>query len=185
MTKTPLPLPVTDLSDFARALARQMADAAPSHLTLMNMLARAAGYQNLQHARAAHAAQRRLSAAAPDMAPPDLRQVERALNQFDAAGHLIQWPAKRTTQTLALWVLWSALPAQTVLTERQINNALNAQALFKDPATLRRTMISCGLLTRAAGSADYTRREQRPPPEARALIAHVTIRRQSPKVPHV
>ena len=182
MTKTPLPLQVDDLSAFARALTRQMGPASPAHLSLMNMLARAGGFQNVQHLRASAAAARRLQASQPEPVA-DARQVERALHQFDGAGRLIRWPAKRSTQTLALWVLWSALPRAHVLTEAQVNAALNAQTLFTDPATLRRTMISCGMLSRAQGSAAYARIETRPPAEARALIARITACRRQPESP--
>lgn len=183
MTKIALPLRVADLSAYARALSKELADAAPSHLALMNMLARAAGFQNLQHLRAASAAERRLQSAPPQPAP-DARQIERVLAQFDAQGHLIRWPAKRTTQTLALWVLWSALPPREILSEVRINTALNAQTAFRDPATLRRTMISCGLLSRAPGSTDYQRIEAPPPPEARAAIARIAARRAVRPTPH-
>jgi len=44
MSKTPLSLHLSDLSDFTRALARELKTDRHSHLTLMNMIARAAGY---------------------------------------------------------------------------------------------------------------------------------------------
>ncbi|MEL0286141.1 MAG: hypothetical protein VW949_06335, partial [Paracoccaceae bacterium] len=51
MSKTPLSLHLSDLSDFTRALARELKTDRHSYLTLMNMIARAAGYQNVQHLR--------------------------------------------------------------------------------------------------------------------------------------
>ena len=52
MPRETIPLSIDDLSRFARTLAGELGDAAPSHLSLMNMLARAAGFRNYQHLRA-------------------------------------------------------------------------------------------------------------------------------------
>lgn len=142
------------------------------------MLARAAGFQNLQHLRAASAAQRRLDRQV-EAPPADARQVERALHQFDAQGRLRAWPARRAVQTLALWGIWSALPAGAPLREREVNECLQPEHLFGDPATLRRTMISCGLLTRQADGSDYRRVEREPPAEAKALIRNLSARRSA------
>lgn len=104
MKKTPVPLLADDITTFSRALARQLGPTSPPHLVLMNMLARAAGFQNLQHMQAQNAAAIRLGR--PTKTPwLDARAVEQALNQFDSSGRLLRWPAKRTVQTLALWAL--------------------------------------------------------------------------------
>lgn len=177
MTKTPIPLSAEDLTGFVRALARQLGQTSPSHLTLMNMVARAAGFQNVQHMRAASAARRRQDAKV-EQVPPDMRAVERALHLFDARGRLRQWPAKRAVQTLSLWAIWSVLPARVSLDEREINVRLRAAHCFNDPATLRRTMISCGLLTRQRDGSDYRRVEQEPSAAARAVIGAIAARRR-------
>lgn len=173
MTKDSLVLPVADLSSFSRALARQLAPKAPSHLTLMNMLARAAGFRNLQHLRAAQTAGGKL-AKAPDVV--DHALVTRALAQFDEAGLLRQWPARRAVQILCLWALWARLPRGVSMTERQISAALTTLHGFGDAAILRRDMVALGLLHRTDAGSDYRRLESRPPPEARALIHHLTSR---------
>lgn len=175
MSKDSLILPVADLSAFTRALARQFTPDAPSHLTLMNMLARAAGFRNVQHLRAAQTAGAKLA----DAPPPEVvdhTQVARALAQFDAAGVLRQWPARRAVQILCLWALWARLPAAESLTERQISTALNALHAFGDAAILRRDMVALGLLRRNADGSDYQRLQSRPPPEARALIRQLASR---------
>lgn len=177
MTKTPLPLRVDDITVFARALSQQLGEASPSHATLMNMVARAAGFGNLQHMRAASAATRRINSPNEQILP-DARAVERTLHQFDAFGRLVQWPSKRAVQTLALWGLWATLPAQTTLDERAINERLVDEHCFEDPATLRRTMISCGLLTRQRDGSNYRRIEQEPPADAIAVISALTARRR-------
>lgn len=177
MPKVPLPLRAEDLTIFVRSLSEQLGDASPSHLTLMNMAARAAGYQNVQHMRSAHAADQRLKRTVDEL-PADARAVERALQHFDAEGRLKQWPSKRGVQTLALWVLWTALPAGQPMKEQEINDSLNRQHMFGDPATLRRTMISCRLLSRRNDGTDYRRIEQEPPAEAKQLIRELAPRRR-------
>lgn len=177
MTKTPVPLRVDDMTTFTRALSRQLGDASPRHLALMNMVARSAGFQNVQHLRAVSAAAKRLDKRTEDVMA-DARAVERALHQFDESGQLIRWPSKRATQTLALWALWARFPANAALEERSINAYLRQEHLFEDPATLRRTMISCGLLKRDKDGTNYRRVEQEPPAEAKALIRALGARRR-------
>lgn len=178
MTKSSLSLHADDMTGFVRALSRQLGDTSPSHLKLMNMVARAAGFQNVQHMRSAHSALRRIEARG-DRPAPDMRSAERALRLFDAQGRLQQWHSKRTVQTLSLWVLWSALPAGQLLQEGEVNALLSAEHSFHDPAILRRTMISCGLLTRQRDGSDYRRVEKEPPAEAKAVIRVITARRRA------
>lgn len=179
MSKQSIPLVVEDISPFARALARQISDSKdpPSHLSLMNMVSRAAGFRNFQHLRAAQLAGERLaSTAAPQTV--DHLLVERTLNQFDSAGRLRQWPSRRKIQDLCLWALWAALPARTLLGEREVNARLRELHLFDDPAILRRSLFSLGMVSRNPDGSDYCRKEQVPPPEARALIAQLEARRR-------
>lgn len=178
MPKTPLPLRADDLTFFVRALSEQLGDVSPSHLTLMNMAARAAGYQNVQHMRSAHAAELRLTRAV-DETPMNARAVERALHQFDIKGRLKQWPSKRSVQTLVLWALWATFPTSQLLKEQEVNERLAQEHLFGDPATLRRMMISYELLSRRNDGTDYRRIEQKPPAEAKALIQVLGSRRMT------
>ncbi len=178
MTKTPIPLHVNDMTGFTRALTKQLGMTSPSHLTMMNMVARAAGFQNIQHMRAATAAAKRLAKPVQeDLA--DARKVERGLHQFDQYGLLLRWPSKRAVQDLALWAIWSALPANTSLSEQHVNALLISEHHFKDPATLRRTMICNGLLTRQKDGSDYRRIEQKPPIEAKMIIQTIAERRRT------
>ena len=180
MSKQTIPLVVEDISPFARALARQIHETkqTPSHLSLMNMVSRAAGFRNFQHLRAAHVAGERL--AVPQIPEAiDHQLVERTLKQFDSAGRLLQWPSRRKIQDLCLWAFWAELPARTLMTERQINTLLRQAHLFNDPAILRRSLCSLGMATRNSDGTDYCRKEQAPPPEARALISLLEARRGS------
>lgn len=178
MSRQTVALVIEDISAFSRALAQQLraADEAPSHLALMNMLARARGFRNFQHLRRTQSAEVRLEALAAPPEPIDHRRVERALNHFDASGRMMRLPSRRGLQALCFWALWARVPAGEVLNERAINEALNRWHLFGDPALLRRDLVGAGLLTRNADGSDYRRIERKPPAEARELIRHLATR---------
>lgn len=180
MSKDPIPLVVPDISSFARALGRQFAEpGAPSHLQLMNMLARAAGFRNYQHLRASQTARSRLDGQRVEQ-EPDYAFVERALHHFDAGGRLVRWPAQRSVQVACLWHLWSRFPAAAVLCERDVNALLNPLHLFADAALLRRELCDLGLLTRNRDGSQYRRVGRQPPPEARELIRRLRVRGDGP-----
>ncbi|MFM7446273.1 MAG: DUF2087 domain-containing protein, partial [Tabrizicola sp.] len=128
MTRQAIALPVADISAFARHLSRQLAsaEAVPSHLALMNMLARAAGFRNFQHLRADRAAEAKLAAPAPLPPTADHALIARAIACFDGAGQLLRWPARRSVQVLCLWGLWSRLQPGGSRSEREISAALDA-----------------------------------------------------------
>lgn len=179
MSKDPIPLHCVDISAFARTLNRQLSAATtpPSHLEMLNHLARASGFRNYQHLRAAYAAKVRLDKPSDTLA--DYKLIEKTLHQFDGQGRLTQWPAKRQVQELAMWAMWAALPAETPMEERDVNGILNRANLFEDAALLRRSLIGMGVLERNLDGSNYRRTEQRPPPEAQALIKEVSQRRKA------
>ncbi|WP_293576132.1 DUF2087 domain-containing protein [Phaeobacter sp.] len=186
MTRLTLPLHIEDVSRFSKTLAEQLGQQSPGHLRLLNMIARAAGFQNHQHLRAHQTA---AQIPQPDhqrhipKAPVDERLVQRTLAQFDAEGQLRQWPSRRAVQTLALFALWSQVPARTPLSEAQLNEILDGSHRFGDPATLRRTMIGCGLLQRERDGSVYERIEQAPPAEACRLISLLKLRHAAQVAP--
>lgn len=178
MTRTAYAYEVGDISALAKALVRQLGEAAepPGHLAMLNMLARGGGWRNFQHFRASQKAEVALAESAPREVI-DFTQVTRALRQFDAEGRLIRWPSRASQISLCLWPLWARIPAATSMTEREISSRLNAVHLFGDPAQLRRFMVGARMLSRKPDCTDYRRIEQRPPPEALALIRQLAARR--------
>lgn len=184
MPRDPIPLTAPDISVFARSLSRQLAaqPSAPSHLGLMNVLARAAGFRNYQHLKADHAARDRI-AEAPLAEVVDHVAVARAMQHFDRNGLLLRWPARRPVQELCLWAMWAALPSAHHMHEREVSARLDAAHGFADAAILRRSLVGMALLRRDAAGTDYLRIEQRPPPEARDLIRRVTERRVAADAP--
>lgn len=177
MSREAIPLVAEDVSAFTRSLAKQLRDTSetPGHLSLLNMVARAAGFRNYQHLKTAQAAERRLSNRdVPETV--DHRRVERALHLFDKAGRMKSWPSRQSIQDLCLWTFWARLPAGEVMQERQVNDLLNIWHLFEDPAILRRTLVTQGMMTRNRDGTDYQRVEKRPPADARSLISHLMQR---------
>ena len=170
MTRPLLSVQVDDLSDFARRLRRELTThaAVPGHLGLMNMIARSAGYRNLQHLRAG--AQIPPAPPAATAAPP-VKEVAQVLRHFGPEGKLARWPARTAQQHLALWAVWARLPKGPLGDERAFTARLKTVIAMDDPAILRRTMVQRGLIARDARGLSYARIEQPPPPEARALLA--------------
>jgi hypothetical protein len=179
MSRLQFPLAVSDISAFARSLNTQLAagEAKPTHLELMNMLARSAGFRNFQHFRASHAARDRLDAPPAAPAAVDYEQVERIARYFDAHGRLMRWPSKESHRVPCLWVMWSRLPAGETLSEAQINDMLNGHHLFGDHALLRRELFDRDMVVRTPDGREYRRLEKKPPPEALSLIRHLGLRR--------
>jgi len=184
MSRQSLPFFADDVSTFARALRRELSQSdqpnatAPSHLTLLNMVARAGGYQNFQHFRAQAMARQQLDQPSPGLAaePADFVTVNRLTRYFDGEGRLVRWPSKYSHRVLCLWVLWSRLEPRRVHAEAEINRALEAQHLFGDYALLRRDLCDEGLMTRTPDGREYRRVERTPPSTALALIRHIAQR---------
>lgn len=178
MTRTAVPLRVDDLSPFAKTLRQALSRHAgvPTHVELLNLIARAAGFANYQQLRADAGSAGRLAAAAEPKAPADLNQVEKAARYFDAGGILQSWPARFNLQLLCLWVLWSRLPPETGYAEREISDLLRDWHDFGDHALLRRAMFEAKLVDRTVDGRDYRRIEQAPPPELKPLLAHLAAR---------
>ena len=98
MSKTPLSLHLSDLSDFTRALARVKTDR-HSHLILMNMIARAPDIR-MSNICVPQRPQRAIKKD-EDTPSKDARLVERTLTQFDAEGRLRQWPTNGSANARA------------------------------------------------------------------------------------
>lgn len=174
MSRTALPLHSEDISALARSLREQLLvrDTTPSHLELLNMLARSSGFRNFQALRAQAMAQDALARPepAPAPGPVDYVRLRRLLRFFDTQGRLIRWPGKQGQRLTCLWAIWSQLPANETLDERQVRERLGELHLFGDHALLRRWLCDQGLVRRTADGRQYRRVEAQPPAEALALI---------------
>lgn len=99
MSRPAFALAISDLSAFARSVRGQLAPLGPvlSHLEMLNILSRAAGYRNFQHFRA-EAETAVLAPVEPPPAPSapvaDLDKVAKLARYFDANGGLKSWPSR-------------------------------------------------------------------------------------------
>lgn len=193
MSKTLSGMTVTDVSAFAKAIRKELLgrDAGPdkgpvSHLELLNILARGAGFRNFQHLKASQAAEVRLDTVAqklPEPEPVDHRKIEQLMRCFDDDGVMLRWPKKTSHQRLALWWCWAALPARRELTEPEVNAVLKRMNDFGDHVLMRREMIDWGMMTRSLDCKVYRRVETPPPAEAASLIARLQERKRAKVMP--
>jgi len=178
MSKQLIPFATSDISTLARSLREQLGQLAqsPTHVEMLNMLAKAGGHANFQHLRADAAARGRLSAEPADAALTDHARVEKVLRHFDAEGRMIRWPGRTNHQDLCLWVIWSAIPAKERFSEREINQFIIDGHLFGDHAILRRSLVDAAMLARTPDGRIYRRIEKQPPPDALALLGALAAR---------
>lgn len=175
MSRTILPLIAADVSLMARQMTRELesCDGSPSHVQMLNMLARAAGFRNFQHLKAQWDAQDRLSHPPPPVEAVDHRRVLRVSRHFNEDGKLLRWPKKSSERLLCLWVMWSSIPAGKTLSEAETNAILGERHHFGDHALLRRWLCDLKMMERTVDGRIYRRIESRPPADARALIRHL------------
>ncbi|MBB5204918.1 hypothetical protein HNQ51_002237 [Inhella inkyongensis] len=183
MSQASLSFVVQDASAFARALGRALREREqpPSHLELLNLIARAQGFRNLQALKAALAPAPHAPLAVEDRPEPlPLSEAARkALMQFDSRGRLLRWPTKFSVQRLAMWLLWQHFDARRVYSEREVNEALNRLHQFGDPATLRRELINHKLFSRTPDCREYRKLPARPDEEIRALLRAWRLQRRA------
>ncbi len=176
MSRVALSLHIPDLSGFAKSVRDQLGKlpAPPSHVEMLNLLCRSAGFRNYQHCKGVLEAQQRLQTPPqPAAAPVDYALIERAVRLFDQQGRLLRWPTAAALQDLCLWVLWSRLASRQTFTEKQISELIKGWHVFGDHALLRRALIGWRLVQRTLDGSEYRRIEQKPPAELRALVARL------------
>jgi hypothetical protein len=170
-----VPFSTTDLSQFARGLATELAKTAapPSHLSLLNMIARAAGHANYQTLRARSTTQalKAVESTASTVAASALSDhARKALGHFDTQGRLLRWPTKFAVQRVTLWGLWMQITAKRTYTEREITDLLSQLNGFNDPVTLRRELINMKMMSRKADCSAYWKEPVRAPEDAIAFM---------------
>jgi len=152
---------------------------------MLNMLARAAGFDNFQHWRA-EAVVPPVVVQAP--APVDLTQAAattaildtpRLLRYFDEQGRLSRWPGKFSHQLPCLWPIWARIPARQTFSEREVNEWIKAGESLGDHVLLRRELVNYKLLARTQDGREYRRVEQPLPAEVAVLLREV-LRRSAP-----
>lgn len=163
MSKDVTPLYVADVSAFTKSLRKSLTeqDSLPGHAAMLALVAKAAGFQNHQHLKATQ------PAPASNL---DELALKRALRVFDEQGRMFRWPKWTKVQGLCLWPFWARMPAHQDLSEKEVNTLLKDGLSFDDHVLLRRSLIDHKLAERTIDGKIYRRIEQRPTPEALALM---------------
>lgn len=172
MPRTILSYTVDDISSAARSMRQQLLKLkrTPSHLELLNILARSAGFRNFQHFRSNRDGPFPGPGLSVETPTIDLAAVEQAARFFNDKGKLTSWPSKVSRARLCMWAIWARLPSQQDMTEKDINMRLKALNTFGDHALLRRALVDYGLFSRTASGGCYRRIEQQPPAELSPLL---------------
>jgi hypothetical protein len=184
MSRSLVPYATPDLSSLAKSLKNYLDERhaagrpLPSHVELLNLLARGAGHRNFATLKAAvdtkpaSRAAPRSRPAVPEVAADELSATARkALMQFDGEGRLVRLPKnKLAVQQMAVWALWTQFAARRDYTEREVNAILNAHHTFGDPATLRRELVNMKLLGRESDCSRYWKEPRRPDEATRLFL---------------
>lgn len=196
MSRPVFPFSAPDISLLARSLTKQWQaeTTAPSHVQMLNMLARAIGFQNFQHFRdstdstaadalpstddlaAGHAPATAFHKQTTNITADN---AHRLLRHFDDGGRLMRWPGKYSEQLPCLWTIWSRIPANHTMSEPDVNGYIRAGEALGDHVLLRRELISYGLLQRTMDGRVYQRVEHTIPAELHTFVEAVLARGQA------
>jgi len=191
MTRLLVPLSTPDVSAFTKTLKSFLDERyaagkpLPSHVELLNLLARASGMRNFATLKksAQTASAPPSGAATPERARSDdsaptgavnksamSATVRKALIQFDDAGRLVRLPNKLSVQQMTMWALWTKFASNRKYTEKEVNAIANAFHTFGDQATLRRELVNMKLLGRKSDCSEYWKEPQRPTEEVQDFL---------------
>ena len=189
MTRLLVPLATPDLSAFTKTLKgflderHEAGKAPPSHVELLNLLARAAGLRNFAILKkaaltAAPSVPLKMGKDAAAIAQEGdaislstlSATVRKALLQFDESARLVRLPTKLSVQQMTMWALWTQFVAHRKYTEKEVNAIANAFHTFGDQATLRRELVNMKLLGRKSDCSEYWKESQRPSDEVQSFL---------------
>ncbi len=189
MTRSLVPFSTPDISAFTKSLKRLLDERQaggkplPSHVELLNLLARAAGMRNFatlkKSVQPAPPSDKPIPAkVSPEESSSDgaidlsamSPTVRKALVQFDGSGRLIRLPNKLSVQQMTMWALWTLFSANRKYTEKEVNAIANAFHTFGDQATLRRELVNMKLLGRKSDCSEYWKELHRPNEEVQNFL---------------
>jgi hypothetical protein len=76
-------------------------------------------------------------------------------NHMDSEGRLIEWPSKKSLQTVVLVYLAGKFEVGRLYKEREVNDLLKQWHTFGDHALLRRELFEAGHLNREKDGSAY------------------------------
>lgn len=170
MSRESIPFQVDDISRLSRFIRKKLLEikGVPSHLELMNILAKASGNKNYQELKAQRSSLQVEAVPKINNEPEDpviKKRVQRFIRHLDEEKCLIRWPKKRAEQILALWLIWEKLPSNVQMTEKEINDHINLWHRFGDYALIRRELCDLGILSRKPDGSAYHRASKQEPNE--------------------
>lgn len=180
MPKTFFPFHAPDVSALAKSLCDSLQTRAetkpspPTHLEMLNLLARSSGARNFQAWRVRVEADTPVPALSAE--PPLSPQIEKALRVFDEHARMTRWPVARPIQRLCTWYMWSKFEKRRSYAEREVNVLLSPWTTFQAHVTMRRELINDGLVTREIDGSNYQRVDHVPPPEVRQFLKALSAR---------
>jgi hypothetical protein len=144
MTRLLVPFSTPDVSAFTKTLKSFLDErhangkAPPSHVELLNLLARAAGMRNFATLKQVVQAAPHSDKVQPTRINSENNEavnavnlasmsatVRKALIQFDDAGRLVRLPNKLSVQQMTMWALWTQFAANRKYTEKEVNAIVN------------------------------------------------------------
>jgi hypothetical protein len=187
MSRLLVPLTTTDVSALTKSLKGFLDErhaagkAPPSHVELLNLLARAAGMRNFATLKKAALTSVPATTAPLEIEVPPATDdaislsamsptVRKALMQFDESGRLVRLPNKLSVQQMTMWALWTQFAAGRKYTEKEVNAVTNAFHTFGDQATLRRELVNMKLLGRKSDCSEYWKEPRRPSDEVQSFL---------------
>lgn len=178
--KHPMPFMAADISALAKSLRKQLmaCEQFPTHVEMLNLLARANGYQNFQQLKAEQD-NSTLPVAEPDSFAVTAAQASQSqldvaipakLRPFmDEAYVLRQWPTRFALQQQSLWFFWCRFRYGVEYTEAEVNALLKPFIGFGDHPLIRRELVNKSLLGRTMDGGRYWRQSAIPPQGFEAL----------------
>lgn len=145
MSKQTTSLYIADLSQAAKYLAQHWPQEKPSHLSILNLLAKAAGKQNYQQ----------LKAQQPEPPVQFSKATARQVRQYHGNGKPSRWPTKRSDQLAMMWMIYLQLPEFKNISESDVNEHIKASINFSDYVLVRRELICAKLLGRTNDGSQY------------------------------
>lgn len=89
---------------------------------------------------------------------------------LDGEGRLTLFPSKRRNKVILLFYLASKFASETIYTEKQVNEIIDANHTFQDKWLLRRELVNLGLLCRLTDGSQYWLAKE--PPRIEDLLSH-------------
>lgn len=139
-------LEITDLSLFCKNLSKSWPEKKPSHLALLNLVAKSTGYKNYQHY---------LSHGNAKTGFVLDRKDRRRMRLLDDQGVVIRWPSKFSDQSVIIWYLASQLPMFRDWSEKKVNHWIQNRTAIDDHLRIRRELIGRAILGRTRDGRSY------------------------------